>query len=68
VIHEYLESHVVGQDDCKKALAIAYSRLICFHLNNSREQVEKEIAGKKSSKRSLPEKYFDGRANWVWED
>lgn len=26
VIHDYLQGHVVGQEDCKKALAIAYSK------------------------------------------
>jgi ATP-dependent protease Clp ATPase subunit len=26
MIHEYLEKHVVGQEDSKKALAIAYSK------------------------------------------
>jgi ATP-dependent protease Clp ATPase subunit len=27
MINEYLENHVVGQEDSKKALAIAYSKI-----------------------------------------
>lgn len=30
-IYKYLHKHVVGQDDAKKALAIAYSKLWVWH-------------------------------------
>ena len=29
MINEYLDKHVVGQTDAKKALSIAYSKILC---------------------------------------